>query len=202
MKRRFGPGRPVNTHFDWLAPIYDRFAPPARLDTLRELLRPPLAGRLLDAGGGTGRVSSPLRSLFRQVVVLDLSRAMLKQSRRKHGLVPIQADAGQLPFPDDIFDRILIVDSLHHFAGQQAVICELMRVLRPGGLLVIEEFNINRFPIKLLALLERALLMGSNFSTRDRIREMLTACGAASITCTQNSFSIWITGEKPSGHEL
>jgi ubiquinone/menaquinone biosynthesis C-methylase UbiE len=201
MKRRFGPDQPVNTHFDWLAPVYDRFAPPARLDILRELLRPPLAGRLLDAGGGTGRVTFPLQPLFREVVVLDLSRAMLKQSRRKHGLEPIQADAGQLPFPGDTFDRILTVDSLHHFAGQQVVICELMRVLKPGGLLIIEEFNISCLPVKLLALVEKVLLMGSHFSTHRRITEMLSACGAASITCTQNHFSLWVVGEKASGHE-
>jgi ubiquinone/menaquinone biosynthesis C-methylase UbiE len=199
MKRRFGPGKPVNTHFEWLAPIYDRFAPPARIDKLRELLRPPPAGRLLDAGGGTGRISFPLRPLFRQVVVLDLSKAMLKQSRRKHGLEQIQADAGQLPFPQAVFDRVVTVDSLHHFAGQQKVICELMRVLKPGGLLVIEEFNISRLPVRLLALLEKALLMGSHFAAPGRIEEMLTACGAASITRIENRFSIWITGTKPSG---
>jgi ubiquinone/menaquinone biosynthesis C-methylase UbiE len=201
MKRRFGPESPVNIHFEWLAPIYDSFAPPARIDKLRELLQPPIAGRLLDAGGGTGRISFPLRSMFRQVVVLDLSMAMLKQSRGKPGLEQIQANAGHLPFPEAAFDRIVTVDSLHHFAGQQKVICELMRVLKPGGLMVIEEFNISRFPVRLLALLEKALLMGSHFSSPEKIMEMLTACGAASVTCAGNRFSLWITGEKPAGDE-
>jgi ubiquinone/menaquinone biosynthesis C-methylase UbiE len=198
MKLKLGPAGPVNTHFDWLAPIYDHLAPPAGIERLRMLLRPAPDALLLDAGGGTGRISFPLLSFFREVVVVDLSRAMLKQSRRKPGLSAIQADAGRLPFADAAFDRILTVDSLHHFAGQQEVVCELMRVLKPGGLLVIEEFNLNRLPVKLLALFEKIILMGSHFSPPGRIEEMVAACGATPVIRAGERFTVWIVCEKPS----
>jgi ubiquinone/menaquinone biosynthesis C-methylase UbiE len=194
-----GRGKPANIHFDWMAPVYDFLAPPAQLDLLRELLRLPVDGRLLDAGGGTGRVSFPLRHSVRTAVILDFSRPMLKQSKKKQGLVPLQADAGQLPFPPASFERIMTVDSLHHFADQQGVINELLRVLKPGGLLVIEEFNIHKVPVKLLALLEKLILMGSCFSSPDRIREMVAASGSVSITSMERRFSVLIAAEKPAG---
>ena len=42
-------------HFGFLAPYYDRFIGPPQIDHWQDLLQLPLAGNLLDAGGGTGR---------------------------------------------------------------------------------------------------------------------------------------------------
>ncbi len=60
-------------HFDWLAPVYDRFMPAPDPDLWLELLRLPAAGPVLDAGGGTGRIASVLRPLASSVLVFDLS---------------------------------------------------------------------------------------------------------------------------------
>jgi ubiquinone/menaquinone biosynthesis C-methylase UbiE len=196
MVKLFGPGKPVNLHFDWLAPVYDLLAPPAQLEELHRLLRLPVDGLLLDAGGGTGRVAVSLRHLVRTAVIVDISWPMLKQSRKKAALAPVRADAGQLPFPAASFERVMTVDSLHHFTDQQGVLRELLRVLKPGGLLVIEEFDSRRFPVKLLALLEKLILMRSHFSSPDRIREMLVAAGAASIISAEHRFSVLIAAEK------
>jgi ubiquinone/menaquinone biosynthesis C-methylase UbiE len=64
------------------------------------MLELPIGGRLLDAGGGTGRVSKPLRSLVGQLVVIDASYAMLRVARDKGGTNPVRADAALLPFGD------------------------------------------------------------------------------------------------------
>ncbi|OQY37129.1 MAG: hypothetical protein B6243_01300, partial [Anaerolineaceae bacterium 4572_5.2] len=66
----------------------------------------------------------------------------------------------RFPFPDNSFDRALVVDALHHFHNQEQAIAELVRVLKKGGRLVIEEPDIHRFAIKLVALAEKAALMG------------------------------------------
>jgi ubiquinone/menaquinone biosynthesis C-methylase UbiE len=198
MKLRFGPTRPVNIHFDWLAPIYDRLAPPPDTARLRELLRLPAAGRLLDAGGGTGRVSSRLAASIDSVVVLDFSLPMLSRARGKAGLQAVQANVRRLPFSAGSFARILVVDALHHFADQQEVLCELLRVLQPGGRLVVQEFDRGRLPVKMLALTEKLLLMGSWFSPPARIAEMLAACGAKAAIEATSRFSAWIVADKPS----
>jgi ubiquinone/menaquinone biosynthesis C-methylase UbiE len=94
----------VFSHFELLAPIYDRvigglLGPPDR-GLWAEMLELPIGGRLLDAGGGTGRVSKPLRSLVGQLVVIDSSYAMLRVARDKGGTNPVRADAARLPFAD------------------------------------------------------------------------------------------------------
>ncbi|MFW6135497.1 MAG: class I SAM-dependent methyltransferase [Chloroflexota bacterium] len=171
-------------HFDFLAPIYDIVIPPADPARLRELLRLPTQGRVLEAGGGTGRVSSRLLPMVGTLVINDLSRPMLKQAQPKGALLPVQSYVEQLPFPDASFSRVLAVDALHHFHDRHAAIGELLRVLEPGGRLVIEEPDIKRLPVKMIALLEKIALMGSHFLSEEEIRALVASQGfEAEIGC-------------------
>jgi demethylmenaquinone methyltransferase/2-methoxy-6-polyprenyl-1,4-benzoquinol methylase len=98
-------------HFDFIAPFYDCLAAKPDKGHFQQLLKLPCDGRLLDAGGGTARISSHLSGLIRQVVVSDLSYRMLKQASKKP-VSPVGSRVEQLPFADETFDRILIVDAL------------------------------------------------------------------------------------------
>jgi demethylmenaquinone methyltransferase/2-methoxy-6-polyprenyl-1,4-benzoquinol methylase len=178
-----------------LAPIYDRVIGPPDPARLRELLGLPAAGWLLDAGGGTGRVSSLLRPLVDKLVISDLSAQMLRQALAKD-ICPAQTRVERLPFPDDTFERVLVVDALHHFHHQPAAIRDLVRVLKPGGRLVIEEPDINHFGVKLVALAEKLLLMGSHFHAPAEIREMVAAHGLPAWIQTDGGFAAWIVADK------
>ena len=70
-------------HFDLIACIYDRLIGPPNTERLQKLLKLPIDGWLLDAGGGTGRVSSHLNGMIGHIVVSDLSHRMLKKSLNK-----------------------------------------------------------------------------------------------------------------------
>ena len=72
-----------NRHFDLIAFAYDRLIGRPDADRLANMLGLPVQGRLLDAGGGTGRVSSFLRPFVGGVVVADLSEGMLRRARAK-----------------------------------------------------------------------------------------------------------------------
>ena len=183
-------------HFDLLAPFYDRFIRRPKVRRLRHLLKLPTDGRMLDAGGGTGRVSSQLRHLVGQLVVGDFSRRMLRQAQLKGNLRPVQMYVEVLPFPNASFERILVVDALHHFRDQRAAIRELLRVLKPGGRLVIEEQDINRFPIKIVALVERLIFMGSHFHSADEIAEMIRAHGLPAHILGDGHFLVWVVVDK------
>lgn len=182
-------------HFDLIAAAYDRIIGVPDVAHLQQLLQLPTAGWLLDGGGGTGRVSGQLRPMVGNVVVNDLSHRMLKQALAK----PVDAVRGeteQLPFADDCFERILVVDALHHFCDQQDAVQDLIRVLKPGGRLVIEEPDFNRISVKILAAAEKIFLMRSHFYTPEHIRDMVAACGLTASIIRKNDFRAWIVADK------
>jgi SAM-dependent methyltransferase len=98
--------------------------------------------RVLDLGGGMGRMAIPLAERHR-VVLCDLSRDMLDLARSNAGpsLRLCVADAARLPFADGSFDHAVCTDLLPHLVAPRAVLGELRRVLAPGGRVVIDSTN-------------------------------------------------------------
>lgn len=156
-------------HFGWLAPYYERFIKPRQEDPLHSVAGLPVSGPLLDAGGGTGRIAQSLVSLAGRVVVADLSLKMLKEAAGKDQLLAVNCHSEKLPFADGTFERIIMVDALHHVCDQRQTAQDLYRVLAPGGRLVIEEPDVRAWGVKLIAIGEKLLLMRSHFLSPPRI---------------------------------
>jgi ubiquinone/menaquinone biosynthesis C-methylase UbiE len=185
-------------HFDVLAPVYDFLVGPPDPVQWRDRLRLPTSGFMLDCGGGTGRVSHRLKNMAGTVVITDLSRPMLQAARAKTRLSPVQAHAEALPFPDEQFDRILVVDALHHFCDAVQAVSELVRVLRHGGRMIIEEPDIKHPLVRVAALLEKMALMRSRFSSPREIQGMIETCGLPARVEKIGSFAAWIIADKGS----
>ena len=181
-------------HFHFFAPIYDRVITTVQPERLKALLQLSIEGQLLDVGGGTGRVAQMLAAHVSQVIVLDESRGMLQQAGGK-GLPVACARAERLPFPDGAIPRILMVDTFHHLGDQARVVAELMRVLAPGGRLVIKEPNIERGVVKLVALAERLALMRSRFRSPQKMQQMFDAVGGRA-RLTHDDPNFWLVVEK------
>lgn len=113
-----------------------------RLDLVR--LTP---GRILDLGCGTGDITDALMSRYRKadVVSLDLAFPMVQQSRRRGGWFRkprgVCADAEALPFQADSFDLVVSNLMLQWCQDLDRVFADLLRVLRPGGLLLFTTFG-------------------------------------------------------------
>ena len=109
---------------------------------VREILDGLPQGVALDAACGTGRHSAYLASLGHSVIGVDSSAAMLERAREK---VPggefHKADLHHVPFPDDHVDVVVCALALMHVAQIEPVLVELVRVLRPGGSLVISDWR-------------------------------------------------------------
>ena len=183
-------------HFGLLAPFYEKVIPPPEISRLSTILKLPTVGRLLDAGGGTGRVSSQLQSLVGELVLTDISAGMLRQARHKAELAISQAHAERLPFPDECFDRVLVVDALHHFCDQELAIADLLRVLKPGGRLVIEEPDLNRFSVKIIAVAEKIALMRSHFYYPAEISAIVANYGHTARIERDDQVSVWVVVDK------
>ena len=156
-------------HFSFLAPFYDRLIPPGSHQKLLDALALSSQHRVLDVGGGTGRIAQIISGYVRQVVVADISPGMLQEASRKNCFLLVNSPAEKLPFAAESFDRVVMVDALHHVANQAKTAQEMWRVLKPGGWIVVEEPDIRTYPVKMIALGEKLMLMRSHFLTPDRI---------------------------------
>jgi len=183
-------------HFDLLAPLYETVIKPKEPETLWRHLNVPATGALLDLGGGTGRVAQHMRGKADQVVVADLSCKMLAEARLKDGLGPVCAPSEWLPFADGTFSRIIMVDALHHVINQKATVKEMLRVLAQDGVLVIEEPDVRKFSVKLIALGEKLALMRSHFLRPAEIAELFQQKNADAQIAYEDSTAYIIAQKK------
>ena len=102
---------------------------------------------VLDLGSGTGHAAAAMKKRWpkSQVLALDLSLPMLRQSRRQAGwwrtFTRLCADAHALPLADGSVDLVFANLSLAWMEDLPAVFAGLRRVLRPGGLLLCSSFG-------------------------------------------------------------
>jgi demethylmenaquinone methyltransferase/2-methoxy-6-polyprenyl-1,4-benzoquinol methylase len=176
MSSRFGPGDV--RFFDRIAGLYDLVMPSARIGPLREGLAfaDRRVDRLVDLAGGTGRAADGLASVGFDPVVVDRSAGMLRRARRE-GHVTVRGDAGALPLRDDAVDAAVIVDALHHFPDPDAGLAEARRVIRTGGVVVVQEFDPRRYRGQALVAAERLVGFDSTFWAPEALCDRLAAAG-------------------------
>ncbi|MEH6569600.1 MAG: class I SAM-dependent methyltransferase [Halioglobus sp.] len=99
---------------------------------------------VLDAGAGTGVVSKLEQDMVGStglVVALDPSKGMLGEAKKRGVQLATQGLGENLPFEDDQFDRVTMSYALRHVADLRALFDEYLRVLKPGGKLLILEIT-------------------------------------------------------------
>jgi len=186
----------IYDHFDFIAPHYDRLIRSKDANKLIGLLGLPKSGYVLDAGGGTGRISQNFPAETGHVIIADLSLKMLMASKQKESLVQVCSYSEKLPFEDGLFEAISMVDALHHVFDQKQTCEELWRLLKPGGRLVIEEPDPTRSAVKLLAVAEKMLLMRSKIIKPEQIASFFKDKeGRTQIV--REGYNAWVIYDKP-----
>ena len=129
--------------FDKIARDYDRMN---RLMTLgldcrwRKRAVRGLKGEVLDVACGTGDMAVSLVERGCTVTGVDISEEMLAIARQKAPIVTFMiADAEHLPFPDASFDAVTCAFGVRNFVHLEQGLNEMLRVLKPGGQLVVLE---------------------------------------------------------------
>ncbi|HEY8534725.1 MAG TPA: methyltransferase domain-containing protein [Micromonospora sp.] len=114
----------------WLAEARARLIPPAS--------RP--GAVLVDVGCGAGLLAPHVRDKGYRHIGVDLVTSALTQAAR-HGVVPVRGDARALPLADAVADVVAAGELFEHVPDWPAAVAEVCRVLRPGGLLVLDTVN-------------------------------------------------------------
>lgn len=106
-------------------------------------------GRVLDIAGGTADLSALFMEYAGnngEVWLTDINNSMLTLGRDRlldqGAAVPVaQCDAEKLPFPGDYFDCVSVAFGLRNMTHKDRALKEMLRVLRPGGCVVVLEFS-------------------------------------------------------------
>lgn len=124
------------------------------------LIAPHQTPMVLDVATGTGRLPDALlnHTMFQgRIVGVDLSEKMLAQAERKLAqdadrVTLMHAPAEDLPFLDDSFDVVACLEALEFMRDRNAALDEMLRVLRPGGVLLLTlRINMRLMPGRILS---------------------------------------------------
>lgn len=117
----------------------------AELDRLIDIAQPQSNWVVLDIATGGGHTALKFAPHVAHVTATDLTPTMLDKAKAfitGQDVANVdfkQADAEDLPFEDGQFDLVTCRVAAHHFPNAQQFIRESVRVLKPGGLLLVQD---------------------------------------------------------------
>lgn len=167
----------------WLAEARARLVPPARRT----------GALLVDVGCGGGLMAPHLRGKGYRHVGVDVTRSALAQAGA-HGVTPVAGDAAALPLSDGCADVVVAGEILEHVPDLPATVAEVCRVLRPGGLLVLDTLNattLSRFVAVTLAERVRGVPRGLHDPA------LFVNPGVLRAECARHGVALRVRGVRP-----
>ena len=226
----------VKRMFDDIAPTYDRLNHILSLSIDRlwrkrvvRIVRRANAKRILDMATGTGDLAIAMARNIKEATVLgaDLSPDMLEVAKQKVARAGLterisltECDAEHVTLPDESVDAVTVAFGVRNFENREACLRELVRVIRPGGMLVVLEFSNPRnaligwfyriYSHKILPAIGGAISHNRNayqylpesvdtFPTPEEFMKMLCGAGLTAPKARSQSFGIAqiYTAQKP-----
>jgi SAM-dependent methyltransferase len=110
------------------------------LEKIIDIFRDEKTGKVLDLGCGDGDYAKGLKELGFEVIASDVDEKRFKYSEQ----VDFKCcDITQrLPFPDNCFDYVLLLEVIEHLRNPYAVVPEINRIIKEGGFLIISTPNV------------------------------------------------------------
>lgn len=136
----------VRSQFTYQAAAYAAAQPIKNEEILKHIVAlcdPQPADQVLDVASGPGILTCALAAKSKRATGIDLTPAMLEQSRKLQGelglsnVTWVEGDVTQLPFADASFTLVTCRYAFHHFRDPLVVLLEMKRVCTPGGRLLV-----------------------------------------------------------------
>jgi len=129
-------------NYDQIASEYNQRYPNSqhweRGQALLNLVKQLHAQDILEVGSGTGYWLNLLHQVSSNAFGLDYSLGMLRQAQKQPTPLKLaNGSAVHIPYKDNTFELLYVVDAIHHFGDHKAFIAEAFRVLKPGGALAV-----------------------------------------------------------------
>lgn len=114
-----------------------------------------LEGSCLEVGCGTGRISELLADRFSDLTVSDISSILCTDVAERLQVKSRQSDACDLSFEDETFDFVISSECIEHTPNPKLAITEMLRVLKPNGIIILTSPNKLWYPALVIAQLVR-----------------------------------------------
>lgn len=175
----------------WLGTLPHRFKIRRFVPKFLRASPDPFRGEVLEVGSGAGWTSRCILETFPQVELTasdvdDRSKKEFKQLRGIYGqrLRFKQADLLKLPFDRSSFDIVIVINVLQHVDDLQEAVRQLLRVLRPGGLIGVGHTG--------------GRLFSSSSLSRGKIKKVLESEGCEVVSVKGDAqYYIWVRKPYP-----
>lgn len=164
--------------FKYCARGYDKFMKKFKLDVSDEIIKNlgSVEGKkILDIGGGTGTLANQLQLKGAEVTLVDPSVEMTQEAKEKNKEIFVYAktlqEAGS-ELKQEYFDKVIMRDALHHIREADEVMALSYKYLKPGGEIIIWEFNINSFKAKFIWFCETLCFEKSHMFTPETLSRL------------------------------
>ncbi len=135
---------------------------------------------VLDAGCGTGLLFQHLAERTESITGTDTSKGLLQKARKRAqpycNVALIQADADNMPFPNETFDAVLVITLLQNMPDPKATLTEFNRVSKQSALIVATGLRKQFSQEDFVKLLEQADLRVKTLKLDEENREYICTC--------------------------
>jgi ubiquinone/menaquinone biosynthesis C-methylase UbiE len=147
----------IRTAFTNQAETYstsERISDPVGRQAFLDFVAPDPSACVLDVATGPGFMAFAFSPRVASVLGVDLTPAMVERAQAESSRLSLanvhfqEGDVEGLPFADATFDITTCGSAFHHFLNPHRVLTEMVRVLRPGGLVAISDITTSEDPIK------------------------------------------------------
>lgn len=155
---------------------------------------------LLDIGGGTGMIVDQIlaKSSCEGYIVEVEQKKLLYAARKRKNINLVNASVDFIPFPYEYFSKVMSIVAFHHFSDQDSALEEIKRVLKPGGLLILNEIDPSTFKGKIVSFVENTVKrMNCKYYSPSHLHEKVKTHAYQEISITHAPIGYFLSAKKP-----